>query len=217
MNEHLKMLEELAIANERNRVAREIHDTLGHSLTLLIMLMKAAKIELANNPVSSREKLAEGIRIAQGELNELRWSISGLLSKNITDMDIIDSVHSLVQYMKSVGIHIDFSVFGKELYTQMPASIYKLKLSDTLYKVCKEAITNSLRHGNATAINIIMKFSPAKVHLFILDNGRGCPKITPGLGLTGMAGRVKDLQGVIKFGSDGETGFHIQVELPMEV
>lgn len=215
---HLKIVEELAIANERNRVVREIHDTLGHSLTLLIMLMKAAKIEMANNSAGSKEKLSEGIKIAQAELNELRWSISGLLSKDMIDMDIIESVQNLVQYMKTLDINIEFSVFGKEIYTKMPASIYKLKLSDAIYKICKEAITNSLRHGNASAMNIIMKFNTAKAHLFIFDNGRGCPKVVPGFGLTGMADRVKDLRGTIKFGSDGETGcgFNIQVELPME-
>ncbi len=216
LREHLNTVEELAIANERNRVTREIHDTLGHSLTLLIMLMKAAKIEMIKNPAGSKAKLAEGVKIAQAELNELRWSISGLLSKNIIDMDIIESISNLVHHMGNLDVNIEFSVIKKELYTKMPASIYKLKLSDTIYKICKEAITNSLRHSNASVINIIMKFDPAKVHLFIFDNGHGCQKITPGFGLIGMTGRVNEINGLIKFGSDGETGFNIQVELPLE-
>lgn len=213
LNEHLKTVEELAVANERNRVSREIHDTLGHSLTLLIMLMKAAKIEAGKNPTAVKEKLTEGIIIAQKELNELRATIGGLLAN---DMDIFESIYSLGQYMENLGVRIEFSVTEKEIYSKMAASVYKFKLSDTLYKIIKEATTNSVRHGSATEINIIVKFSLRKANLFIIDNGCGCPEIIEGFGLAGMKQRVEELNGIIKFGSDGESGFNIHVELPME-
>ncbi len=211
---YLNTVEELAVANERNRVSRELHDTLGHSLTLLIMLMKAAKIEAVKNPPGAKEKLVEGIRVAQTELNELRTLISGLLSN---DMDIFESIGSLGLYMKNLGIHIEFSVMDKNIYSNMASSVYKFKLSDTIYKITKEAITNSLRHGSATEINIIVKFHLQKVNLFIIDNGSGCRNIVKGFGLSGMEERVNELHGTIKFGSDGESGFNIHVELPMEV
>lgn len=85
LEEHLQTVEELAIANERNRISREIHDTMGHSLTVLLMLMKAIRIEIQSNPIESQKKLDEGIRIAQSELSELRCSLRGL--KN--DMNIL--------------------------------------------------------------------------------------------------------------------------------
>lgn len=216
LNEHLKTVEELAVANERNRVSREIHDTLGHSLTLLIMLMKAAKIEAGKNPAEVKEKLTKGITIAQTELNELRASIGGLLSKNIIDMDIFESIKSLGHYMENLGVRIELSINEKEIYTKMSSSVHKFKLSDTIYKISKEAITNSLRHGNATEINIIVKFSPRKVNLYIINNGCGCRRITKGFGLSGMVERVEELNGTIKFGSDGESGFNIHVELPLD-
>jgi signal transduction histidine kinase len=217
LKEHLQTVEELAIANERNRVVREIHDTLGHSLTLLILLMKAAKIETGKNSAGANEKLAEGIKVAQTELNELRTSIGGLLSKDVIVMDIFESINSLGQYMETLGIHLKFSVTGKNIYTGMPSSVYKFKLSNAIYKICKEAVTNALRHGKAAEINIIIKFSPQKVNLFIIDNGRGCLNIIKGFGLSGMKERVEELNGMIKFGSDGESGFNINVEAPLEV
>ncbi len=216
LNEHLRIVEELAVANERNRVSREIHDTLGHSLTLLIMLMKAAKIKVVKNPTEAKEQLTEGIKVAQTKLNELRASIGGLLANDISDMNIFDSISSLGHYMENLGIHIEFTAIGKEIYTKMISSIFKFKLSDAIYKISMEAITNSLRHGNATVINIIVKFSPIKVNLFIIDNGSGCRQIIKGFGLIGMEERVNELKGKIKYGSDGESGFNIHVELPME-
>jgi signal transduction histidine kinase len=115
-----------------------------------------------------------------------------------------------------LGVRIEFSVTEKEIYAKMASSVYKFKLSDTLYKIIKEAITNSVRHGCATEINIIVKFSLHKANLFIIDNGCGCREIIEGFGLAGMKQRVEELNGIIKFGSDGESGFNIHVELPME-
>ncbi len=199
------------IANERNRVVREFHDTLGHSLTVLLMLMKAIRIEMLNNPLASQKKIDEGIKIAQSELNELRRSVNGY----IYNMDVFENIENLVQQSRNLGVDINLTVIGKESYDGIPVSIHKYKLSDTIYKICKEAVTNSFRHGEASEINIIIKFENDKAVLYIIDNGRGCRELVKGCGLFGMTERVNELNGLIKFSSNEESGFNSRAEIPL--
>ncbi|MCX7920821.1 MAG: histidine kinase [Clostridia bacterium] len=215
LEDHLKTVEELAIAKERNRVAREVHDTLGHTLTLLIMLMKACRIECDSNLEETKIKLSEGIQIAQEGLQELRHSISSLFSEDMQNQNIIEGIGGLVDASRNLGIKIDYTVFGQEYCNNISISRNSLKVSDTLYKICKEAITNSLRHGSPTQINIILRFTEDRIKLFIVDNGRGCNNIVKGYGLIGMENRAKELNGEFTCGSDGESGFNIRVELPI--
>jgi signal transduction histidine kinase len=87
---------------------------------------------------------------------------------------------------------------------------------DALYRLCQEAITNSTRHGKAKNTNIILKFSEDKIRLFIFDDGCGCQNIKKGFGLSGMEQRIHNIHGSIVYGSDGESGFNIRVELPLK-
>jgi signal transduction histidine kinase len=216
LSEHLKIIEELAIANERNRITRELHDSLGHSLMLVIMLMRAGKIESGRDINLTREKLDEGINIAEEGLRELRHSINGLLADEIKNSDIIANLQRLIVDSKPSGILIEFTVFGREYYESFLPSATLYKISDVIYKVTKEAITNALRHGNATKIDVILRFNESKIKLFIVDNGGGCKTVKAGFGLVGMHDRVKTVNGRIVYGSDGEHGFNIHVEIPLE-
>jgi signal transduction histidine kinase len=87
--------------------------------------------------------------------------------------------------------------------------------SKVIFRVCQEALTNSLRHGKAKNVNIILRSSGNKLSLFIFDDGCGCSQIKKGFGLSGMEQRVKDLGGTLVFGSDGESGFNIRMEIPL--
>ncbi|MDP4091551.1 MAG: histidine kinase, partial [Bacillota bacterium] len=87
--------------------------------------------------------------------------------------------------------------------------------ADVIYRVCKEALTNSLRHGKAEHVSIIFKLVEKNIKLFIFDDGCGCREISLGLGLKGMRERVQEEKGSIAYGSDGEKGFNIHVELPV--
>ncbi len=216
LKKHVQTLEELAIVKERNRVAREIHDKLGHTLTALIMLMKAVKIESEIDTSWSEEKLAVGITIAQKQMTELRKAIGEVLSQEPNRTDLIENIDSLIRQSANLGIEVEFAFYNRENYDKLPASSYKYRLADTVYKICKEAIANSRRHGKASQVNIILKFSLSLAKLYIIDNGKGCKKVIKGFGLTAMSDRVEDLDGIIKFSSDGESGFNIQVELPLE-
>lgn len=215
LKEHASTIEELAIVKERNRVAREVHDTLGHTLTLLIMLIKVSRIKFEDDPGESKDKLSQAVEIAQEGLEELRRSIMGLMPENAGNNNIIHSLESLIEGAQKSGLEVDFSVNGEEHYYKNMSIRSSFPFNDCIYKTCQEAITNSLRHGNATKIGIILRFTAEKLMIFIIDNGKGCQNIRKGFGLKGMEGRVQSLNGHIIYGSDGEKGFNIHIEIPI--
>lgn len=207
--------EELAVVKERNRVAKEVHDTLGHTLTLLIMLMKISKIKCDQNLEETKKKLTEAIQIAQNGLQGLRSSVLGLLPEFFDNGNMIAGLEKLFQSVSNSGLQIDFSVDGQEIYRKIYHLNITLQLSEVIFKICQEAITNSIRHGNATKVTIFLQFSMDTVKLFIVDDGFGSKKIRKGFGLAGMEERVSALNGTIAYGSSGEKGFNIHVEIPL--
>ncbi|MCX7745649.1 MAG: histidine kinase [Clostridia bacterium] len=208
LKDYAKTAEELAITKERNRFARDVHDTLGHTMTLLISLLEVSSITCKTDSVKTEEKLQEATQVARDGLKELRRSISGLAPEKLEANNLITAIQKMVQEFRSSGVHIEFSVEGIHSY-------HNAAYSDVLYRVCQEALTNSLRHGRAKNITIILKFTKEYVKLFIFDDGTGCKSINKGFGLKGMEERIKNLDGTITYGSDGESGFNIHMEIPI--
>jgi signal transduction histidine kinase len=207
---------ELDVLKERNQLAREVHDTLGHTLTLVIMLMKVCKINCETNIPETKEKLASAIEIAQEGLQELRRSLMGLSPKDKEQGDTIFTIlEKLFESAERSGLNIDFTVDGEEFYQKNSVIINAVDYSDSIYKVCQEAITNSLRHGQATNLSIILRFTPGNLILYIIDNGKGCTTIKKGFGLSGIEQRISELGGTVVYGSDGEHGFNIHIEIPI--
>lgn len=206
---------ELAAENERNRIALEIHDSIGYGLINLIMLMKEAKINLINNPSAMSERMNSILSISEKMLKDLRFSVMELKSEK--NPDIVDTIDSFADYVRCMGVTVKIRVMGQEQYEQFKNNASSLPISDALYKVCREAVTNSLRHGKATEITIIMKFSDNSVKLFIIDNGQGCMEIKKGIGLTGMETRVNGIGGAISYDSNDGKGFNVKIEVPLEV
>ncbi|MHB8126154.1 MAG: GAF domain-containing sensor histidine kinase [Desulfitobacteriaceae bacterium] len=208
LKEHSKMIEELAIAKERNRFAMDVHDTLGHTMTLLIKLLEVGRMNF-ESPDTMIVKMDDAIKVAREGLKELRRSVKGLTTEKLETNDFVRALEDLITDFQTSRVKIDFSVEG--LYSFL-SPVY----SYALYNVCREALTNSLRHGKAENVTIILKFAEGKIKLVIIDDGCGCREITKGFGLSGMEQRVKDLDGKISFASDGESGFIIRLEIPLE-
>ena len=90
-----------------------------------------------------------------------------------------------------------------------------INYSDTFLRVCKESLTNSLKHRKASHISVFIEFTPVLTKIFIIDNGIGCLEIKKGMGLSGMEQRIAKINGNIVYGSDGEKGFSIHIEIPV--
>ncbi|MCX7923197.1 MAG: protein kinase [Clostridia bacterium] len=214
MNKQLKeyavAVEELAVARERNRVAMAMHDTLGHTMSILLKLLEASKISCSKDPEKTEKELSRAIDIAREGLKEVRHSVSGLMPETLEEAGLVTSLQKLITDYQSSGINVDFTVDG--IFDYRCSRYY-----NAIYRTCQEALTNSLRHGKARNIAIILKFINEKVRLYIVDDGNGCKEINKGFGLTGMEKRITDLKGNISYTSDGENGFNIFVEFPMDV
>ncbi|MCX7923348.1 MAG: histidine kinase [Clostridia bacterium] len=207
--EYAATAEELAIVKERNRFARDIHDTMGHTMTLLISLLEVSGMTYKTNPTKAEEILAQALKTSRDGLKEVRRSISGLAPENLEANSLIKALENLISDFKASGLKIDFKVDGVENYKNT-------RYSGVIYRTCQEAITNSVRHGKAKCVFINLVFGEGKIRLFISDDGCGCKNINKGFGLHGMEQRIKGLEGSIIYGSKVEGGFEIRAEIPLE-
>ncbi|HEX3028105.1 MAG TPA: histidine kinase N-terminal 7TM domain-containing protein [Clostridia bacterium] len=208
LHDYAAAAEELAVMRERNRISRDVHDTLGHTMTAIITQLQVAHI-LCGNETKLAEKIEETVSIAQNGLNELRRNISELISDKPKHYGIENEISKLAENYKAAGINIEISVNGSS--KDLPQDYF-----EALYRLCQEAITNALRHGKAKNIDIVFNFTGNKFKAFIKDDGCGCLEINKGFGLTGMEVRINSLDGNVQYGSDGESGFNIFVELPRQ-
>jgi signal transduction histidine kinase len=214
LHEYAATVEELAIVKERNRMARDVHDTLGHTMTLVLTALEVSQISLRTRIDKdleiTKKYLADAIQITRKGITELRNSIRGLAQERVTSHNLRSSLEKLVADFKISGITVDFSLTGSE-------SVLEPVQAEVIYRICQESLTNSFRHGKAREVSIILRIGNGLIKLYIYDNGSGCKDIKPGYGLSGMKQRVEDLRGRISFGSDGERGFAIHAEIPLNL
>lgn len=209
LREYAATAEELAIAKERNRFARDVHDTLGQTMTLLITLLQVGGLTCRTNPASTEEKILEAIKIAEDGLSEVRRSLIGLNPGVLKTDNLIDSLNKLIADFLPSEMKISLTVNGD--FTQVsPINL------DIIYRLCQEALTNSLRHGKAEHVSIAIGFLQEKINIRIFDDGFGCKDVKKGYGLYGMEERVNSVGGTIRFYQENVEGFGIHVELPTE-
>jgi signal transduction histidine kinase len=197
-----------AVAKERNQFARDVHDSVGHTMTLLISLLGVCKLTLRNDMEMTDKKLDEALKTAREGLDEIRNSIKGLSLEKLEVTNIEDSLEILVENFKRSGVDIDLNVSGS-------SSNIDIQVNYVLFRTLQEALTNSVRHGKATKVMVYLQSEIKLIKMFIMDNGIGCKKIVKGMGLCGMEERVRSLGGTIVYGSDGELGFNVHIEIPL--
>ncbi len=200
---------EVALLQERQRIAKDIHDTAGHSITTVIMQTEAAKLIFDKNPKEAKSKLIAANLQAKHALEELRNSVhllSGVAGK--------ETLKSALQRI------VNDSTDGTEIIIR--SKIEDVVVSDAKYRfitnTLKEGISNGLRHGNATAFWFELKVEDKKIHFLLSDNGEGIDinKMEEGMGLSGMVEHAERLGGKLRFLSGVGEGFEIQITLPID-
>lgn len=208
VNEQLKnyaaLTEKIGEDNERKRISREIHDTLGHALTGILAGVDACRVLINMDPEKTKHQLdivsdvvRQGIKDVRGSLNKLR---PGALEE--TSLKV-----ALEKMLKEFE---DVSKLKIDLYYEWDQADLEKTKEDIIFRIIQESITNALRHGKATAVEINMFNDDYKYMLVIQDNGVGCKDIHYGYGLKQMQERVAILDGKISF--LGENGFRTMVE-----
>ena len=212
-NEKLEIftLESVAMAKmkERNRLAREIHDILGHSLTNIATGVDAS-IDLMDIDIGFARKQMLKIReVARKGLVDVRRSVRELKIDAIEQYALVPALEKLIEELNA------FSEAGIVLSIQGQMMKMQDDEEQTIYRVIQESLTNAIRHGHASHVDVSLMFQYYELQLVIRDNGVGCDMITKGFGLTHIEERVGMLGGKVIFQSEIDGGFQTEVNMPI--
>ncbi len=197
-----KQVAELATIRERNRIAREIHDSLGHYLTIANVQLEAAR----GTADGRDERMAKVQQLLRDGLTELRSSVS-LLRDGASDVKpFAQALDGLVAECNATGL-------AAALTTEGQARPLPTEVGFTLFRAAQEALTNVRRHARAKTVSVRLHYSEARVKLHVLDDGvGGAPK--PGNGLKGLEERLAQVGGTLAFAAPQAGGFELTVEVP---
>ena len=192
----------IAEIKERNRIAREIHDTVGHSIAgILIQLQVAQKLKHRDEEKSDT-LLKDSIERLSETLNVMRNTVHNIKPSNKMGLEYIKSIINNFNYCP-----VEFKHSGD--FNCLPANVLETISSDI-----KEALTNAYKYSKATAIDIKIDINDNLIRVYIKDNGEGCPNLKEGFGLMGIRERIKSLGGTVSF--SGENGFVIVYVIPVD-
>lgn len=208
LRDYAAQVEELATIRERNRLAREIHDSLGHYLTVINMQLKAAGAVLESNPATAADAIRKAQGMSQEGLREIRHSVAALRESPLNEQSLTDAIAGLVAETQTLGIRTDLLIDG------VPRPVDpKTKL--TLYRTVQEGLTNIRKHAQAKKVQLQLNFThPQQIALTIADDGVGADDMEGGFGLLGLRERVHILGGNVSFDSAVGQGFTLAVSLP---
>jgi signal transduction histidine kinase len=202
-------LQEMAVMEERSRMAREIHDTLAHSLTAIIVTLEAARRKLGHGDVSIDADL-EGVQEqARVGLDEVRRSIAEMRPAALARGSFYKALQILLEQVEKWH--------GVRTQLRVPQVLPELRPEQevALFRLVQEATTNAVRHGKCSAVKVELSVDQSQLVLSVGDDGQGCGNIVPGNGLYGMSERIAAVGGTVDFESSTGQGFHIAASLPL--
>jgi signal transduction histidine kinase len=198
---------QLAAANERNRLAREIHDTLGHYLTVIHVQLEAARAIIRNDPDRGLLAMNRAQALAKDGLAAVRQSVKALREDSRVE-GIAEQLGALVDAVRDESFTASFSTGG----TPRPVSA---AVALALHRTALEALTNVRRHAGASRVDMRLVFeADGTVHLEVNDDGRGASELEGGFGLTGIRERAAQLGGSVAYNTAPGQGFTLTMELP---
>ncbi len=207
LREYADMSEQMAKTKERNRLAREIHDTLGHTLTGITAGLDACITTIDISPAQTKEQLRLLTQVSRDGINEVRRSVSELSPDTIERLHLDAAIRKMITDMSCVsGAEILFETNEKQLS-------FDEDEENAIYRIIQESITNALRHGKASKIRIEMEKVDGEIRLTIRDNGVGCKEIKSGFGIKHIQERAEMLHGRVTF--DGREGFTVFAIIPI--
>lgn len=197
-------IERLSQEAERERIARDLHDLLGHTLTVITVKLDLARRLLSHDPdsdlVRARNEIVEAEQIARNALAEVREAVSGYRAEGL-DAEISRARRSLL------------SADVKLATTLAPVNLSSSQVN-VLCLALREAVTNIVRHAHATVCHVALLEKDRTIHFTIEDNGLGGP-IREGNGLRGMRKRLQSVAGAVKLTGSANGGTSLEITLPL--
>ncbi len=203
LKEAYEQLSETLVYEERNRIAKDIHDNAGHSMTTVIVQTEAARLLIDKDPAEAKNRIISANLQARNALEQMRESVHLLAGRKKT--------RPLREELEEI---IAQTVGGTEIKARcnfcdaQPGEEADRFLCNSL----KECLANGIRHGGATAFYVELKAEDGFVTLYISDNGRGVDgEIRPGFGLNGIIEKAKSLGGGCTLASERDEGFEVKI------
>jgi len=209
LQDYARKSQETAKIKERNRLAREIHDTIGHTLTGIATGLEAC-IALSEINISKMKlQMIKISELARAGLVDVRRSMNELRPDALERFSLIAAISKLSEDINEcTNTKVEIQIVGQ---------VYKMGADEeeTVYRIVQEGITNAVRHGAASEIIVTLEFSKNNLQIKIEDDGIGAEKIQEGFGLRHIRERVEMLGGEVSFGGNGADGFTIFADLPI--
>ncbi|MDR7274799.1 sensor histidine kinase [Catenuloplanes atrovinosus] len=212
----LAQARDAAVRDERQRMAREIHDTLAQGLTGIISQLRAAS-HVAGDPARWRRHVDAATALAAESLTEARRSVHALRPEPLRAARLVEALDAVAARWSALhGVPVRVSTTGTPLPIPPEAE-------DALLRVAQEALTNVARHAHATRVGVTLSFLDTEAALDIRDDGRGFPARGDsgadsggGFGLIGMRQRMEDLSGTLRIESEPGAGTGISARVPVK-
>lgn len=210
LREYAMRIENQATLEERNRIAREIHDSLGHSLTALNLQLETALKLWQSNPGKAETFLATAKELGSKALKDVRQSVSTMRYNPLQEQSLDSAIASLSEnFHRSNGI---LPICQINLEYSLPPEI-----NTAIYRIIQESLTNITKYGYATEVKLELTTTRGNLRLIIQDNGRGFDlgQNTTGFGLHSMRDRTLALGGEFNINSLPGSGCKITVNIPL--
>jgi len=206
----------LSVVEERNRIARELHDTLGHNMTALIMQLQMTEHLFRDDGEKAKELLDNSISTAKDALSGIREVVETLRAVDDSRYSSSEIRKLTSEFAAKTGALIHLEITGETAGNPAgrKAEVRKQAADKALYRIIQEALTNAVRHGKATDIFVTVDYSDEAVNFSIQDNGAGKEVLEEGFGLKGIRERADAFGGEITIKS--ENGFTVSGVLYLE-
>jgi len=201
-------LAEASVYEERNRIAQEIHDIVGHTLTSTVIQIEAGKRLMLKDAEEASNRLKEAQELVRHSLNEIRGSVHMLKQDKYGDLGtLIGQLIENTERNAGVSVHAEIDPLP-----ELPPGHRK-----TIYHALQEGLTNGIRHGDGKRFHFGLRVVGQTVRFRLENDGRVAEKIVPGFGLKAMRDRVEQLGGELSVEIGGKEGFRLTIELPYPV
>jgi signal transduction histidine kinase len=204
----------VAVAEERARIARELHDVVAHAVSVMVLQVGAVRHRLPQSATQDREALQNVEQAGRTALTEMRRLLNAMRRDDEVELlpqPGLDDLESLVADIRAAGLPVRVQVQGQPV--ALPPG-----LDLSAYRIVQEGLTNSLKHAGASQAEVEVRYAPHELQLEVRDNGPGNASMDKGLGhgLVGVRERVKIYGGEMSAGASRAGGFVLRARIPLD-
>lgn len=207
LEQYMSQIERITLAEERNRLSSELHDTVGHAYTSIIMGMETLRTELATE--MGIQRLDSLLEMGRKSIEDVRGYLHQMDSP-CQSSSLIQSLQNLgAEFQEHAQVNVSFRTFGEEYQLSRQAKI-------TFVRCLQESLTNAVRHGQGTEIIVSLQFEQQYTRLEVQDNGKGNVEWQEGFGMNAMKERAMNLQGHLSVYTKPEEGMLVTCTIPRQ-